>query len=68
VVCVFAVTGFMAIGAIAAWREKDLLVPRDLCIAGFDDIPTLRDHIPSLSTVALPLERIGSRAVELVAH
>lgn len=64
-VCVFAVTDVMAIGAIAAWREQGLSVPGDLCIAGFDDIPTLRDHVPSLSTVALPLEYIGTRAVEL---
>ncbi len=64
-VCVFAVADVMAIGAIAAWREQGLSVPGDLCIAGFDDIPTLRDHVPSLSTVALPLEEIGVRAVEL---
>jgi LacI family transcriptional regulator len=64
-VCVFAVADVMAIGAIAAWREQRLSVPGDLCIAGFDDIPTLRDHVPSLSTVALPLEEIGVRAVEL---
>ena len=64
-VCVFAVTDVMAIGAIAAWRELGLAVPGDLCIAGFDDIPTLRDHTPSLTTVVLPLEAIGARAVEL---
>jgi LacI family transcriptional regulator len=64
-VCVFAVTDVMAIGAIAAWRELGLTVPRDVCIAGFDDIPTLRDHTPSLTTVVLPLEEIGIRAVEL---
>lgn len=64
-VCVFAVTDVMAIGAIAAWRELGLQVPRDVCIAGFDDIPTLRDHTPSLTTVDLPLEEIGARAVDL---
>jgi LacI family transcriptional regulator len=64
-VCVFAVTDVMAIGAIAAWRELGLTVPADVCIAGFDDIPTLRDHTPGLTTVALPLEEIGARAVEL---
>ena len=63
--CVFAVTDVMAIGAIAAWHEMGLSVPRDVGIAGFDDIPTLRDHTPSLTTVALPLEEIGTRAVEL---
>ena len=64
-VCVFAVTDVMAIGAIAAWREMGLVVPRDVCVAGFDDIPTLRDHTPSLTTVVLPLEDIGAQAVQL---
>jgi LacI family transcriptional regulator len=62
------VTDVMAIGAIAAWRELGLQVPRDVCIAGFDDIPTLRDHTPSLTTVALPLEDIGARAVDLALN
>ena len=51
--------------AVVAASLLGLSVPRDICIAGFDDIPTLRDHTPSLSTVALPLEEIGARAVEL---
>ncbi|MGB3772166.1 MAG: LacI family DNA-binding transcriptional regulator [Rhodococcus sp. (in: high G+C Gram-positive bacteria)] len=63
--CVFAVTDVMAIGAIAAWRELGLDVPADVCVAGFDDIPTLRDHFPSLTTVALSLVNIGERAVQL---
>ncbi|ETD34274.1 transcriptional regulator [Williamsia sp. D3] len=63
--CVFAVTDVMAIGAIAAWRELGLSVPEHVCVAGFDDIPTLRDHVPSLSTVALSLVDIGRRAVDL---
>ncbi|PBC55868.1 MULTISPECIES: LacI family DNA-binding transcriptional regulator [Rhodococcus] len=67
-ICVFAVTDVMAIGAIAAWRELDLSVPHDVCIAGFDDIPTLRDHVPSLSTVALPLVAIGELVVKLALH
>ncbi len=64
-VCVFAATDVMAIGAIAAWRELGLSVPDDVGIAGFDDIPTLRDHTPALTTVVLPLQDIGVRAVEL---
>jgi LacI family transcriptional regulator len=63
--CVFAVTDVMAIGAIAAWREQGLNAPNDVCIAGFDDIPTLRDHFPALTTVALSLVEIGERSVRL---
>jgi LacI family transcriptional regulator len=64
-VCVFAITDVLAIGAIAAFRESGLRVPEDLYVAGFDDIPTLRDFVPGLTTVRLPLPEIGEQAVEL---
>jgi LacI family transcriptional regulator len=61
--CIFAVNDVMAIGATAALRSKGLWIPRDAAIAGFDDIETLRDFRPALSTVRLPLEEIGRLAV-----
>jgi LacI family transcriptional regulator len=64
--CVFAVNDVMAIGAIARWRAEGLAVPKDLCAAGFDDIPTLQDHVPSLTTVRLPLVELGEHAVRLL--
>lgn len=63
--CVFAVNDVMAIGAVAAFRAAGLNVPTDVQIAGFDDIPTLRDFEPSLSTVRLPLTVLGRQAVTL---
>ncbi|MEO3863345.1 LacI family DNA-binding transcriptional regulator [Acrocarpospora sp. B8E8] len=65
VTCVFAVNDVMAVGALAAFRERGVRVPEDVSVAGFDDIPTLRDHVPALSTVRLPLAAMGSLAVEL---
>ncbi|NUT90683.1 MAG: LacI family DNA-binding transcriptional regulator [Saccharothrix sp.] len=64
--CVFAVNDVMAMGAMAALREHGLRVPEDVSLAGFDDIPTLRDLAPGLSTVRLPLEDMGERAARLV--
>ncbi|MET3718595.1 MULTISPECIES: LacI family DNA-binding transcriptional regulator [unclassified Arthrobacter] len=61
-ICIFAVNDVMAIGAAAALRSKGLRIPRDATIAGFDDIETLRDFRPALSTVHLPLEEIGRQA------
>jgi LacI family transcriptional regulator len=55
----------MAIGAIAAFREAGLRVPQDVQVAGFDDIPTLRDSVPALTTVRLPLVELGEQAVAL---
>ncbi|WP_199430161.1 LacI family DNA-binding transcriptional regulator [Qaidamihabitans albus] len=63
--CVFAVTDVMAIGALTAAREAGFSVPGDVSLAGFDDIPVVRDLTPPLTTVALPLEQIGERAMEL---
>ena len=57
--CIFAVNDVMAIGAAAALRAEGLRIPHDAAIAGFDDIETLRDFRPALSTVRLPLEDIG---------
>ncbi len=63
--CVFAVTDVMAIGALAALRDAGVSVPGEISVAGFDDIPVVRDLTPALTTVALPLERLGERAMDL---
>ena len=62
---VFAVNDVMAVGAIAALRDQGLSVPGDVAVAGFDDIATLRDVRPALTTVRLPMERIGADALDL---
>jgi LacI family transcriptional regulator len=63
--CVFAVSDVMAVGALARLRAAGLDVPGDVALAGFDDIPTLRDVYPPLTTVRLPLKRLGEIAARL---
>lgn len=48
---VFASNDTMAIGAMRAVQEKDLTVPDDMSIIGFDDIKMLNFITPSLTTV-----------------
>jgi len=62
---VFAVNDVMALGALAAVRAAGLSVPDDIALAGFDDITTLRDVVPGLTTVRIPLEQVGVAATEL---
>ncbi|MGW6130284.1 LacI family DNA-binding transcriptional regulator [Cellulomonas sp. NPDC055163] len=62
---VFAVNDVMAVGAMAAARDAGLAVPRDVAVAGFDDIVTLRDVTPPLTTVRVPLVDIGVAATQL---
>ncbi|MFC7343552.1 LacI family DNA-binding transcriptional regulator [Saccharopolyspora griseoalba] len=64
--CVFAINDLMAMGAMAACRDRGLDVPGDLAVAGFDDISTLRDVTPALTTVRLPLTEMGRMALEMV--
>lgn len=63
--CLFAVNDVMAVGAMSALRARGIDVPGQLGVAGFDDIVTLRDVWPGLTTVRLPLEQMGRRALEL---
>ena len=65
VTCVFAVNDVMAVGAMVAFREAGVVVPDDISVAGFDDIATLRDISPSLTTVRLPLSSMGEQALGL---
>jgi LacI family transcriptional regulator len=64
--CVFAVADVMAVGALARLRAGGLSVPADIAVAGYDDIVTLRDVYPPLTTVRLPLIKMGEMAASLV--
>ncbi|KRC62329.1 hypothetical protein ASE14_00290 [Agromyces sp. Root81] len=60
---VFAVNDVMAVGALSALREAGFEPGRDVAVAGFDDIPTVRDVTPTLTTVRIPLDEVGRRAL-----
>jgi LacI family transcriptional regulator len=51
----------MALGALQRFEELGISVPRDVSVAGFDDIQTAAIAAPRLSTVRLPLQEIGRR-------
>nr|KEP24563.1 LacI family transcriptional regulator [Georgenia sp. SUBG003] len=62
---VFAVTDVMALGALTAARESGTVVPDDVALAGFDDIATLQDVTPALTTVRIPLRDMGRQVTRL---
>lgn len=63
---VFARNDYTAIGALHAAHELGLSVPRDLAIAGFDNIPLSSYQMPPLTTVEQPIEEQGRLAAELL--
>ncbi len=65
---IFAANDIMAIGALAALRDRGLRVPDDVSVVGFDDLPISRDLSPPLTTVAVPMADIGRRAMGLIVN
>ena len=64
---VFAVSDKAAFGAIDAIREHGLRIPRDISLAGFDDVHEASLLDPPLTTIAVPKRLMGRLAVRLVA-
>lgn len=62
---VFAVNDVMAIGASSALRDRGIEPGADIGVAGFDDIPTVRDVSPAVTTVAVPLVELGRQALAM---
>lgn len=60
---VFAITDDMALGAIAGLRDRGRRIPQDVAVAGFDDITTLRDVVPPLTTVHVPLDQVAEETI-----
>ena len=62
----FAANDAMAVGALFALRERDVRVPEDMAIVGFDDIPIARYVTPRLTTVTVAIAELGRRAIEVL--
>jgi LacI family transcriptional regulator len=60
----FAANDSTAIGAMSALREAGVSVPREIAVAGFDDIPIARFLTPALSSVRVSINDLGARAME----
>ncbi|HEX4418767.1 MAG TPA: LacI family DNA-binding transcriptional regulator [Kofleriaceae bacterium] len=64
---VFAANDVMAIGCLAAFDSLGLAVPRDIAVAGFDDIPLAAYVRPALTTMRVPIVELGRGAVTQLA-
>ena len=54
----------MAIGCLAALKERGVKVPGEVALAGFDDIPISRFMAPPLTSVKVSIADLGARALE----
>ncbi len=61
---IFAMNDRMALGAISKARELGLLVPKDLSVVGFDDIPLTSVIDPPLTTIRQFPAELGKVATQ----
>lgn len=56
----------LALAVMDGLRRLDVRVPRDIAVAGFDDIPFAALSNPRLTTIAQPSAEMGRRAVQML--
>lgn len=56
----------VAVGVINRLADRDVRVPRDLSVMGFDDTPLAEMVTPRLTTVRLPTAETGREAVRML--
>ncbi|MDE1996671.1 MAG: LacI family DNA-binding transcriptional regulator, partial [Rhizobiaceae bacterium] len=61
---IFAANDLMAIGVMQALRDRDIEIPREIAVVGFDDISAAKLVTPSLTTVAQFQWQMGERAAQ----
>ncbi|MEO7126434.1 MAG: LacI family DNA-binding transcriptional regulator [Nakamurella sp.] len=68
VTAIMAFNDQLALGILGRLTERGIRVPQDVSVVGFDDIPVARLLAPSLTTVAVPMTRIGETAAGLLIN
>ncbi len=65
---VFCFNDLLAIGALRAAADRQLRVPEDLALVGFDGTEEGRFTLPSLTTISPDKEAIARAAIDLLAR
>jgi hypothetical protein len=61
---VVAANDYMALGALRELARRQIDVPDEVAVVGFDDVESARFARPALTTTSQPTELLGRRAVE----
>jgi LacI family transcriptional regulator len=63
---VFVASDGMAFGALRALRAAKIVIPDEVAVVGFDDLPPSATSDPPLTTVRQPVQRMGELATEML--
>ncbi|WP_028403085.1 LacI family DNA-binding transcriptional regulator [Ectobacillus panaciterrae] len=65
---IFGYNDVLAIGAMQAAKERGIIIPDELSIIGFDNTVMCKIVEPRLSSVAMPIQELGRKAMELLVR
>jgi len=68
VTAVFAANDQMALGLLRALGERCRLVPAEVSVVGFDDIPEAAFYTPPLTTVRQDFDAVGKRSLHMLVE
>ncbi len=62
----FVTSDVLAFGALAALHERNVAIPDDIAVVGFDDHPLAAFTTPALTTVRISFEDLGRQAGKML--
>jgi LacI family transcriptional regulator/LacI family repressor for deo operon, udp, cdd, tsx, nupC, and nupG len=62
----FVCNNLMTVGALAALHQRDVRIPGEVALVGFDDLPWAEALDPPLTVVRQPAYDVGRQAMELL--
>lgn len=57
---------YMAISVCDVLRDRGIKVPEEVAVSGFDDLDEAKFYVPSMTTMRVPTDKMGVRAIELL--
>lgn len=65
---VLCLSDVVALGALFGFQSLGITVPNDVSLVGIDDLPSSAVSVPRLTTVHLPVSRMGEQAAVALAR
>jgi DNA-binding LacI/PurR family transcriptional regulator len=66
VTAIFVANDQMALGVLRAMHEAGRVIPDDVSVVGFDDVPEAAYFLPPLTTIRQDFDELGSRSLRLL--
>lgn len=61
-------TDTLALTVLRELQKRDILVPEQIIVTGYGNIPSSTSSFPSLTTIEQPLEKLANQSIELLIN